>query len=394
MRFRQKSFCAPTVLCTAGKLHQMKFLLGLLLLPLAIALDTQIYDIADFQDESGVRYNTPDYTLIDDQEEYADDQDNSFEDDQEEFSDDQEYVPNEDQDYDDGYEEDYDGEDAQQYQDPASQMSAKEFQSGKAETVNQMSPSFRALINNEDSAEDEDSPDTNPVEGDATKKFGIPSNSPYTVVAAILLICTGAFILFFGQNAFKPILFISGAYLFGIFTYALLNYLRTHKTITLEKNVPLIYAASITGAGLIGGGIFLCLWKIASYLFGAALGFVVSILFLSLPFTSNFNQTVRIVILCVFIAIGVILGGFFQKPILIISTATLGSYWVFSGGDIFLKTGFGSLVRAMRDKERIPMKVGTWFMLFGFVLVSIIGSIIQFRLSRKGIASYTPVNKV
>jgi hypothetical protein len=347
----------------------MKLFFGLFFIPFALALDNQIYEI---QDQEYVE--TPSYYY------------------------DEDYAYNEDvvipttEEYEE--EEDYEEPEEETYEDPAVEMSAQEFQSGKAEKLNQMSPSFRALIKNEDSADDTEVGDATPVEGDASRKYGIPANSPYTIVAGVLLICTGAFMLFFGQKAFKPILFISGAYVFGVFTYALLNYLRTHKVVTMERNVPLIYFASIAGGALLGGGFFLCLWKIAAYLFGAALGFVVSVFFLSLPFTAGFNQTVRIVILVVFVVIGIVFGAFFEKPILIISTATLGSYWLFAGGDVFLKTGFGSLVRAMRDRQRIQMRVGTWLMLSGFVLMAIIGSIIQFRIARRATANYTPVSKV
>jgi hypothetical protein len=349
---------------------KMKLFLGLFFIPFAVALDNQIYEIQDQEyAEAPSHYYDEDYTYTED---YA--------------------IPTT-EDYE--QDEDYEEPEVEDYEDPAVEMSAQEFQSGKAEKLNQMSPSFRALIKNEDSADDTEVGDTAPVEGnDAARKYGIPANSPYTIVAGVLLICTGAFMLFFGQKAFKPILFISGAYVFGVFTYALLNYLRTHKLVTMERNVPLIYFASIAGGALLGGGFFLCLWKIAAYLFGAALGFVVSVFFLSLPFTVSFNQTVRIVILVVFVVLGIILGGFFEKPILIISTATLGSYWLFAGGDVFLKTGFGSLVRAMRDRQPIQMRVGTWLMLSGFVLMSIIGSVIQFRIARRATASYAPVSKV
>lgn len=161
-----------------------------------------------------------------------------------------------------------------------------------------------------------------------------------------------------------------------------MNYLREQKTITLVNNVDLIYSVSIVFGGLIGGGIFLCLLALASVLFGGVLGFLVAVFILSFPFTNGLHQSPRIVILSVLIVLGMIVGVFLEKPILIISTATLGSYCVFSGADVFLKTGFGSLMRALDDNGTIKLSAGGWLMILGFLLLSIIGSIVQFRISR------------
>jgi hypothetical protein len=286
--------------------------------------------------------------------------------------------------------EDFDSEyDNDQEITQAQKITAEEFQSSKAEQLNQMSPSFRALVQKatEDQVvkipQSENDNGTKSIQDDISKHYGLPKNSPYGTVAGILLICTGAFILFFGQKAFKPILFFCGFYAFGVFTYALLNYLRTHGTINIENNVGVIYFFAILGGGLLGGGFFLCLWKIGPFLFGGLLGAVVGLIFLELPFTTTFSRTIRIVILGVLIFIGIVLAGFFEKSILIVSTAVLGSYWFFCGGDVFLKTGFGSLVAAVSDKQKITMTVGTWLMMVGFILMSIIGSIVQFRTARE-----------
>jgi hypothetical protein len=180
--------------------------------------------------------------------------------------------------------------------------------------------------------------------------------------------------------------------LVGLFAFGLLAVLQQRGTITLtSSNSGWIYAVSIIGAGAIGGGIFLCCFNIASYLFGAALGVVISIFFLSLPFTHGWSTTIRIVIIAVCGLLGIIIGHFIKKPLLIISTAVLGSYALFSGADYFIKTGFGSIIKAIRDKVPLQMTAGMWGMLAGFLVVAIIGSAVQFRLEKNNQKSkYAP----
>ncbi len=149
-------------------------------------------------------------------------------------------------------------------------------------------------------------------------------------------------------------------------------------------------------SGLIGGGIFLLLWRIAPLLFGALLGLVIAAFVVNLPALSSASSPIRISVLVGLILIGALIGWAAQKPVLIISTAVMGSYLLFVGTDFFVKTGFGLLLYNLRKKAPITMNFPIGLMLGGFVLVAIIGAAVQFYIDKKGSETkYVPApNKV
>lgn len=169
----------------------------------------------------------------------------------------------------------------------------------------------------------------------------------------------------------------------GTIGYGVLNYLTTHNMVTLTKNTNVIYAATIAGSGLIGGGLFVCCFNIASHLFGAALGLLVSVFFVKLPFVAALSQPAQIGIMVGWVVLGVIFGHFVRKPLLIVLTAFVGSFAIFVGVDFFVKTGFATLAFHLRTGQAIAWGMKLYLMCGGFFLVAVVGAIVQFQLDRK-----------
>jgi hypothetical protein len=155
--------------------------------------------------------------------------------------------------------------------------------------------------------------------------------------------------------------------------------------VNISSNTTWIYVGVVAGSGLIGGGIFVCCVNIASFLFGAGLGAIIAVFFNTLPFIVGLNANVRIGIIAGWILLGIIFGYFVRKPLLILMTSFVGSYAMFCGIDFFLKSGFYSLLYKLRTGQAslIPWGLKLYLMAGGFLLVAIIGAVVQFRQDKK-----------
>lgn len=216
-----------------------------------------------------------------------------------------------------------------------------------------------------------------------------PLGNISSLVRGIILVILGPLILFTGKKALKPILFISGAFIFGILTAYIIA--KSNPTLS-QDNYTLSLGITIASA-LVGGCIFLCLFAFSFLVFGALVGFLTSIFILQWGFATNLADSVRILIIVGFIIVGIFAAVLAKDYITMIATSVLGSFFLFSGIDEFFQTGFNSVTRSLINKEAVTYSTNTYLMLGGFLLLSALGVGFQFYQNRKK-AGYDKVSKV
>jgi hypothetical protein len=182
---------------------------------------------------------------------------------------------------------------------------------------------------------------------------------------AIFSIIAGVIICFWGYSIFKVVLgvagFIAGAVLFYYFGA---NY---------TSNMIVLVILAIFG-GMIGASLSVAFYYIGLFLLGALAGWQLGFL---IAMAINIEFVIIIPIIVAMIA--GILACFFQKPIIIISTALIGGWSVVTGGFYFFGTGIiptdlfrdpFMLVESLRETN--PVVILAW------IALSIAGMIFQF----------------
>ena len=191
--------------------------------------------------------------------------------------------------------------------------------------------------------------------------------SSYAFLAVSILI--GMLCCFWGYRAFKIVLgivgFAAGAY-FGAIIAA-------HFTGGFGA---IAIIAGVIG-GLIGGSLIVAVYYLGVFVLGALGGWVIYTMI-----TGAVGYGPHIVLLILLALLGGILALFFQKFIIIVSTAFFGSWLIVSGGFSLLGSGFGPL-DLFYYPERLLRPVGglNTIIVICWVALGIAGSIFQFRFS-------------
>lgn len=142
----------------------------------------------------------------------------------------------------------------------------------------------------------------------------------------------------------KFTIFIVGFYVGGNIAYIVLSNAKAD----YGDNTPTIILCVCIAVGLVLGALLSCCFFLAVYLVGALLGYIAALWLLSWSsnglIQSNWGRAILII---VFVVVGVILIAFLERPIFVIASACVGSFAVFCGIDIYVKTGFLELVNRL-----------------------------------------------
>ncbi|MCK4351192.1 MAG: DUF4203 domain-containing protein [Candidatus Krumholzibacteria bacterium] len=204
--------------------------------------------------------------------------------------------------------------------------------------------------------------------------------SSFAFLAVSVLI--GLLCCFWGNRAFKIVLgivgFAAGAY-FGAIVAA--HYTGGFGVIAI--------IAGVIG-GLIGGSLIVAVYYAGVFVLGALGGWVIYTMI-----TGAAGYGPHTILLILLVLLGGILALFFQKLIIIVSTAFLGSWLIVSGGFSLLGSGLGPL-DLFYYPERLLRPVGglNTIIVICWVALGIAGSIFQFRFSECPEGSTAPKPEV
>ncbi|KAI8340827.1 hypothetical protein BC941DRAFT_418282 [Chlamydoabsidia padenii] len=205
-----------------------------------------------------------------------------------------------------------------------------------------------------------------------------------SIVLSVILFITGAYLCFLGGVHQHFTMFIVGFYVGSNVAYIVLlnakaDYGPNTETILLVVSVVV---------GILAGLLLSCCFFLAVYLVGALLGYMVALWLLSWV-TNGLIQTNwgRAILIIVFVIVGIILMAFFERILMVIATAFIGSFAIFIGVDIYTKTGLAeSVISFLQARstsviaEATPQLRG---MLGGCLGLAIVGSLIQFCQLRR-----------
>ncbi|KAJ3179788.1 hypothetical protein HDU87_002356 [Geranomyces variabilis] len=202
----------------------------------------------------------------------------------------------------------------------------------------------------------------------------------YSSIGAAILIATGLIFVFSGHQTFKLILWIAGFYLGAVFSYVVLTAIESRGH-SFGSSRDLLFFIITLVIGIAIGTLFVCIWKLGLIAVGAALGFTISMLVLSLAKDGVITQgTGRAIFIAALTIIGAVAVLFAERPILIIGTAVTGAFAVVWGVDVFTRAG---LVEATNQflsgtGEYTPDK-WVYLELGGAVLLALVGIAVQWR---------------
>ncbi|KAI8099812.1 uncharacterized protein BX664DRAFT_322183 [Halteromyces radiatus] len=208
--------------------------------------------------------------------------------------------------------------------------------------------------------------------------------SVQSIVLTVILFITGGYLCFLGGVHQHFTMFIVGFYVGSNVAYIILlnakeDYGSNTETILLVVSVVV---------GILAGLLLSCCFFLAVYLVGALLGYFAALWLLSWVtnglIQSNWGRAILII---VFVIVGVILMAFFERILMVIATAFIGSFAIFIGVDIYVKTGFAeSVINFLRARsvtliaQATPQLRG---MLGGCLGLAIVGALIQFCQLRR-----------
>ncbi|KAL2911695.1 hypothetical protein HK105_208827 [Polyrhizophydium stewartii] len=205
--------------------------------------------------------------------------------------------------------------------------------------------------------------------------------TPFSILTAIILIVVGLLFTFRGQSMFRTMLFITGFYVFVLLALGVLSFLESRAIIQMSSNRDLITFLVCFFAGLAGGALFQCLWSLAFGFIGALLGIAVASFLMQFPFTAALHGTpARYIFFAVMGIVGAILVQLFEKPLVVVATATVGSLSFFVGVDFFVKSGFAQGVynTIVQEYVQSPSSSPQYIMLIGTLVLTLIGVMVQF----------------
>ncbi|MCK4537352.1 MAG: TMEM198/TM7SF3 family protein [Candidatus Krumholzibacteria bacterium] len=187
---------------------------------------------------------------------------------------------------------------------------------------------------------------------------------------AFIYIMFGLLACFWGYRMFKAVLgligFILGAYLVGGLTASFMGGMGL---------VPLI--AGVAG-GLICGSLFVGLYFMGIFVLGAAAGWLFGVLI-----TSMASNSLHILLFIILALVGGILAVTFQKTIIVVATAILGSWYLVAGSFFFMGSGYTPMI-TFRDPAGLSMSGdGPGIVIIAcWLALAVSGMIFQFKYSK------------
>ncbi|KAF9348615.1 hypothetical protein BGX26_012984 [Mortierella sp. AD094] len=160
-----------------------------------------------------------------------------------------------------------------------------------------------------------------------------------STIVAIVLMVAGFLFAFFGHKFFKITIFLAGFYVFATLAWIALRNLEPSNG--YGSNSEWVYIGVSGAVGLLGGLLFLCLWRLGFAAIGGIAGFYLAIFILSWASSGVISSgTGRIIFIVAFVILGIILTFFLDRHVIILGTAIVGSGSFFVGLDNFIHTGF------------------------------------------------------
>ena len=153
----------------------------------------------------------------------------------------------------------------------------------------------------------------------------------------------------------------------------------------MGPNRDLIFIIVCLILGLMFGGMFLCLIKLAIFAVGGLLGFVVATAILagitSGPIATGLGRGLFIAGMIILFAI---LVAVIERPILVLATAFVGAFAVLIGVDAFVQAGLARATALLLHGAglRVTDKV-LWIEIGAFLVLGLIGTVVQFVLGKK-----------
>jgi hypothetical protein len=195
--------------------------------------------------------------------------------------------------------------------------------------------------------------------------YGFLASSVFLIISVLF----GILACFWGYRAFRVVL--------GIVGFAAGAYLGALAGAFFTGGFGLI--AIITGliGGLIGAVLVSLVYFVGVFVLGALCGWVVYTMIAGAA-----GHGPRIILLVVLALVGGILALVFQKFLIIVSTAFIGSWFIVSGGFSLLGSDFGPF-DLFHYPERLLRPIGglNTIIVICWVALGIFGSIFQFRFS-------------
>lgn len=210
--------------------------------------------------------------------------------------------------------------------------------------------------------------------------------SGQSVVSGIILIIVGLMLLFAGYRLLRPTLFIAGMAIFTVLGYILLTRLEPAGGYQNHETVLLLGSLAI---GLIGGFLAFFLFSVGLSLLGALGGGSLAMFLLSWRSQGLItSETGRAIFIAVFAVLGAIAMHFLQKPAVIVASSFGGSYLLFTGIDVFTKTGFNAALRLFLsgdlalDVSGFTADGPLYGLLVGVLVVALVGMAVQYSQNR------------
>ena len=198
--------------------------------------------------------------------------------------------------------------------------------------------------------------------------FGFQSS----FIFMLLTLLFGILSCFWGYRAFKIVL--------GIVGFAIGAYFGASVGAFFAGGYGLLSLITGLVGGLLGAALVTVVYYVGIFLLGALCGWI---LYTMVAGAAGYGP--QIVLLVVLALIGGILALFFQKFLIIVSTAFIGSWCIVSGGFSMLGGAYGLLdlfyapVRLLRPQGGLQTIV-----VISWVALGILGSIFQFSYSARG----------
>ncbi|PVZ97050.1 hypothetical protein BB558_007018 [Smittium angustum] len=216
---------------------------------------------------------------------------------------------------------------------------------------------------------------------DITKNGSLTASG---ITAGVILMILGTIFLFYGRKLVKITIFFGGFFFLSIFCLVLTYWIRA--PLNGENTRALIYVVLSIVLGLLGGALALWLYKINLLIIGVLGGFSLAVYIMNWSSTGFFsNNWAKIIFIIAFMIVGGLLVVFLERPAIIGSTSTYGSYSIFVGIDCFTRTGFKESIISVFRKTTNPVKntPSMYGMLVGTIIFAIIGATIQFKITSK-----------
>ncbi|KAG2196159.1 hypothetical protein INT46_007811 [Mucor plumbeus] len=226
-------------------------------------------------------------------------------------------------------------------------------------------------------------------ENGATINFAGHSVTVHGIVFSVILFITGGYLCFLGGVYQKFTMFIVGFYCGANIAYVIL----TNAKADYGSNTDTILLVVSIVVGILAGGLLCCCFFLAVYLLGALLGYMFALWLLSWV-TNGLIQTNwgRAILIVCFIIAGIVLMAFLERPMFIIATSFIGSFAIFCGIDVYVKSGFLEMVNQMLHAKSVDAATTASSalrgMLGGCLGLTLVGCLIQWCLIRRDSSSY------